>query len=69
MDINEMINELHSKKTQEWISKFLNMHSDNHNLSEEEIDRLKEIISMAQSVYNYSGNDTGITDEVYDVLY
>ena len=69
MDINEMIDELHSKKTLEWISDFLNMHSDNCDLSEDEIDRLKEIISMAQTVYNYSGNDTGISDEVYDILY
>ena len=69
MDINGMINQLQSKETQEWISNFLNVHSDNHNLSEEEIDKLKEIISMAQSIYNYSGNETGISDEIYDILY
>lgn len=69
MDINEMINQLQSKETQEWISNFLNVHSDNYNLSEEEIDKLKEIISMAQSIYNYSGNETGISDEIYDILY
>ena len=69
MDINEMINQLQSKETQEWISNFLNVHSDNHNLSEEEIDKLKEIILMAQSIYNYSGNETGISDEIYDILY
>lgn len=69
MNINEMINELHSSKTQEWISKFLNMHSDNYKLSEDELDRLREIINMSQTIYNYSGDDTGISDEIYDILY
>lgn len=69
MTINEMEKELKSEKTQEWISKFLNMHSDNAKLSDDELDRLKEIIQMAQTIYNYSGNDTGISDEIYDILY
>lgn len=60
---------LQSKETQEWISTFLDEHKGDVDLSEDEFQKLKEIIELAQAVYNYSGEDTGISDEVYDILY
>lgn len=69
LSINDMIEIMHNQETQTWIKKFIHNHYGDNNLSEEEIIRLKDIVDMCNSIYNYSGSDTGISDEEYDILY
>ena len=60
---------LKSEETQKWIKEFLKGHVNNARLNDTELTKLKEIIDKAQEVYNYSGEDTGISDSDYDILY
>jgi hypothetical protein len=69
LTIDKMIEIMHSKETQNFIEKFISNHYGDSNLTEEEMFKLKDIVDMCNSIYNYSGNDTGISDEVYDILY
>ena len=69
MSIDQMIKEMHDPDTQDWIHKLINNHYGDSNLTQEEILRLKDIVVMCNTIYNYSGSDTGISDEVYDILY
>ena len=68
-EIKKIVKILNDKETQNWINKFLSAHVNDNNLSKEEIIKLKEIVDMAQAIYNYSGESTGISDETYDILY
>ena len=38
-------------------------------LTKEQSELLTKIVNDAQTVYNYSGDDTGITDEEFDILF
>lgn len=69
LSIEKMIEVMHSSETQNWINRFISNHHGDINLTEDEIIKLKDIVDMCNSIYNYSGNDTGISDETYDILY
>lgn len=69
LNIDKMIEIMHSKEIQNWIEKFIFNHHGDINLNEDEIIKLKEIVDMCNTIYNYSGKETGISDEVYDILY
>ena len=69
LSIEKMIEIMHSSDIQNWIEKFLSEHFGDSNLTEEELIQLKDIIDMANSIYNYSGSETGLSDETYDILY
>jgi DNA ligase (NAD+) len=69
LSIERMIEIMNSPETKNWIDKFILNHYGDINLNDEEKIKLKEIIDMANTIYNYSGSDTGISDETYDILY
>lgn len=69
LSIDKMIEIMHKPETQNWVHKFISNHYGDSNLTEEEIIKLKDIVDMCNSIYNYSGSDTGISDEEYDILY
>lgn len=69
LTLDKMIEIMHSKDTKNWIEKFISNHYGDSDLTKEEIIKLKDIVDMCNTIYNYSGNDTGISDEVYDILY
>lgn len=63
--LEELSRMMKSKETQEEIEKFLNADS----VLTDDAVQLKTLIDCAQSIYNYSGKETGISDPDYDVLY
>jgi DNA ligase (NAD+) len=69
LSIDKMIEIMHDNETQDFIEKFISNHYGDSDLTKDEIVKLKDIVDMCNAIYNYSGSDTGISDEVYDILY
>ena len=57
---------LKKKETQKFIKDVLHQQEP---LTKEQSELLTKIVNDAQTVYNYSGDDTGITDEEFDILF
>ena len=57
---------LKKKETQKFIKDVLHQQEP---LTKEQAEFLTKIVNYAQTVYNYSGEDTGITDEEFDILF
>ena len=57
---------LKKKETQKFIKDVLHQQEP---LTKEQSELLTKIVNDAQTVYNYSGEDTGITDEEFDILF
>ena len=57
---------LKKKETQKFIKDVLHQQQP---LTKEQSELLTKIVNDAQTVYNYSGEDTGITDEEFDILF
>ena len=64
--IQELRDEIRSKATQKWIRSFLEKEKD---FTGDDIQKLRDIIYKAQTIYNYSGEDPGMDDTLYDKLY
>ena len=47
----------------------ISKHKKGKELKEEEYHTLFNLIHILQTIYNYSGEDTGVSDETYDILY
>ena len=69
LTLDRMIEIMRSKETKNWIERFISNHYGDSDLTEEEIIKLKDIVDMCNTIYNYSGSETGVSDEVYDILY
>lgn len=54
---------------QQLILTIINKHKKGKEMKEEEYHTLYNIIYILQSIYNYSGMDTGVEDQTYDILY
>lgn len=50
-------------------SAYLEKSENNELLSEDEIELLKWILKLCNLIYNHSGEDTGLSDSEYDILY
>lgn len=57
---------LKKEETQKFIKDVLHQQEP---LTKEQVEFLTKIVNYAQTVYNYSGEDTGITDEEFDILF
>jgi DNA ligase (NAD+) len=61
--MSELIEEM--KNSREMINYLL----ENELTSDEDIELATDILDAAQLIYNYSGNETGLTDSEYDIIY
>ena len=63
--MNELSELMESKDCREIIDDLL----DNQKYSQSDIINAEVIIEAAQTIYNYSGKDTGLTDSEYDIIF
>lgn len=66
----EVVKLFHTQPMRDIFDSFLkDSEKDNHNQSKEYISVLRSILKLCNSIYNYTGNDTGLSDSEYDELY
>lgn len=66
--IKNIINIMHSDEIQNYINDFMKVYQA-QKMDQSTIINLENIIKATQIVYNYSGEDTGISDSIYNILY
>ena len=65
---NNLLSMMHSESMQSIIDEYLLDAEDNSTLNKEDVHLLKLILKVCNSIYNYTGSDTGLTDSQYDSL-
>jgi DNA ligase (NAD+) len=68
-DHPELMKDLISTMKSEEIQNFIHPIIDNYQMDKNDAPLVKTIIDCAQTIYNYSGESTGLSDSEYDVLY
>lgn len=63
--LNDLIFLMNSKEVREEIEKTLDMDE----IPYDDIQNVKILIDCAQTIYNYSGEETGMSDSEYDIIY
>lgn len=66
--IKNIIDIMHSEEIQSYISEFMKVYQ-TQKMDQSSIINLENIVKATQIIYNYSGEDTGITDTTYDIIY
>ena len=65
---NKAILLMNSKEFNDILQYFINAINDNEELDSENLDILGTILEICNTIYNYSGESTGLTDSEYDEL-